>query len=258
MDFHPHIHFIIPAGGLSSDHTRWIHGRADYFLPVKVLSRVYRGKLLDLLYRSHHRGELQLDGPLRKARSPRGFKRLLASTKASDWVVYTKPPFGGPNQVIRYLARYTHRVAITNNRILACDNDYVTFSYKDYVDGSKRKRLTLSAMEFLRRFSMHILPRQFTRIRHFGFLANAGRRARIQLCQRLTASLIEGPSEQASAESALSNAPENDQLPSTRFELPSDFRCPCCGTAPLTVRAITTRRFVVPSLLRQPTAWNTS
>ena len=186
---HPHVHCVVPAGGLSPDHQRWIRPKyAGFFLPVRVLSRVFRGKFVEALRRAYDRDELDLAGvtePLRDADQWHAFVDALFQT---DWVVYAKPAFGGASAVLRYLGRYTHRVAISNHRLLAFDGNQVTFQWKDYAHGDQRRTMTLSAMEFLRRFVQHILPRSFVRIRQSGFLANTCRTARIALVRTLLAS----------------------------------------------------------------------
>ena len=182
---HPHVHCVIPAGGLSADHRRWVHPRYPFFLPVKVLSRVFRGKFVAGLKRAFQQGELCLPGGLKPLAQDKTFRAFLRSLFRQDWVVYAKPPFGGPEHVLQYLARYTHRVAISNHRIVDFADGKVTFLWKDYAHGSKRRRMTLTAEEFLRRFLLHTLPRGFIRIRFFGFLANRRRAALLPLCQQL-------------------------------------------------------------------------
>ncbi len=182
---HPHIHCVIPAGGLSPDHRRWVRPRYPFFLPVRVLSRVFRGKFLAGLKRLHRRKKLQCAGPSAQLADPRQFAKLLRSLHRHDWVVYAKPAFGGPMQVLRYLGRYTHRVAISNHRLLAFDRECVTFRGKDYAHGGKQGQMTLTATEFLRRFFLHVPPKGFVRIRHFGFLANRFRASRLTLGRQL-------------------------------------------------------------------------
>jgi hypothetical protein len=183
---HPHVHCVVPAGGLSPDHQRWIHPPyAGFFLPVKVLSRVFRGKFVQALRRAHDQGELDLAGGSEHLLAPEAWRTFVDALFETDWVVYSKPAFGGAHAVLRYLGRYTHRVAISNHRLLAFDGELVTFSYKDYARGEQRRTMTLSAMEFLRRFVQHILPRGFVRIRQFGYLASTCRTARLALARRL-------------------------------------------------------------------------
>jgi len=184
---HPHIHCVVPAGGLAPDHRRWVRPRYPFFLPVRVLSRVFRGKFLAGLKRLHRRKELQCAGPAAALADRQQFTKLIRRLHRHDWVVYAKPAFGGPMQVLRYLGRYTHRVAISNHRLLAFDQERVTFRWKDYTRGGKQGEMTLSATEFLRRFFLHVLPRAFVRIRHFGFLANRFRASRLALGRQLLA-----------------------------------------------------------------------
>jgi len=184
---HPHIHCVIPAGGLSLDHLRWVRPRYAFFLPVKVLSRVFRGKFLAGLKRLHRSKKLQCAGPAAAFADPRQFTELLRRLHRHDWVVYAKPAFGGPMQVLRYLGRYTHRVAISNHRLLAFDQERVTFRWKDYARSGKQRQMTLTETEFLRRFFLHVLPKGFVRIRHFGFLANRFRASHLLLSRRLLA-----------------------------------------------------------------------
>jgi hypothetical protein len=168
---HPHVHCVIPAGGLSPDHSCWIHLKHDFFLPVKVLSRVFRGKFVAGLKRLFRRKKLSLHGNLKHLSRPSRFRAFLRQLFRQDWVVYAKPPFGGPEYVLQYLARYTHRVAISNPRLVSLADGKVTFRWKDYAHGKKKSKMTLTADEFLRRFLLHVLPRGFVRIRHFGFLS---------------------------------------------------------------------------------------
>ena len=185
---HPHVHCVVPAGGLSPDHQRWIHPKcAGFFLPVKVLSRVFRGKFVEALRRAYLREQLDLSGASEHLRDQTQWHAFVDALFETDWVVYAKPAFGGASAVLRYLGRYTHRVAISNHRLLAFDGDHVTFAYKDYAHGDARRTMTLTAMEFLRRFVQHILPRGFVRIRQSGFLANTCRTARVALARTVLA-----------------------------------------------------------------------
>lgn len=220
---HPHIHCAIPAGGLSLDHRRWIRSREQFFLPVKVLSRVFRGKFLaglKCLYRSK---KLHCAGPSGTLADPQQFAQLLRRLHRQDWVVYAKPAFGGPMQVLRYLGRYTHRVAISNHRLLAFDGEHVTFRWKNYAHGGKQGQMKLRTCEFLRRFFLHVLPKAFVRIRHFGFLANRFRAARVSLCRQLLAPL----SGTAATETTAALC-EN-----------SLWHCPTCGAAMITLQRFT-------------------
>jgi hypothetical protein len=178
MTHHPHAHCLVPGGALAPD-GRWIACRPKFFLPVRVLSRLYRRLFLERLQVAFNNNELVLCGKLARFLEPAAFTRHLTALRAVDWVVYAKRPFGGPEQVLHYLGRYTHRVAIANSRLLACENGGVRFRWKDYRDNNKPKVMTLDANEFIRRFLLHVLPRGFRRIRHFGFLANACRAAKL-------------------------------------------------------------------------------
>jgi hypothetical protein len=183
---HPHVHCVVPAGGFSLDYQRWVHPKyAGFFLPVKVLSRVFRGKFVEGLRRAYARGELDLSGATAVLREPAHWHTFVDGLFHTDWVVYAKPAFGGPAAVLRYLGRYTHRVAISNHRLIAFDGERITFQWKDYARDGQRRTMTLTAMEFLRRFVQHVLPRGFVRIRQFGFLANHCRAARLTLARRL-------------------------------------------------------------------------
>ena len=192
---HPHIHCVIPAGGISPDQNKWTSPRYRFFLPVKVLSRVFRGKFIAGLKRLHRKKNLQYVGPASSLDDPKEFSKLIRQLHRQDWIVYAKPAFGGPTQVLRYLGRYTHRVAISNHRLLAFDGERVTFRWKDYAHGSKIRKMTLDAAEFLRRFMLHVLPKGFVRIRSFGFLSNPFRSAKLKLCRQLipTATFVSEP-----------------------------------------------------------------
>jgi predicted RNA-binding Zn-ribbon protein involved in translation (DUF1610 family) len=216
---HPHVHCAIPAGGLSPDHTGWIRPLYPFFLPVKVLSRVFRGKFLAGLKRLHRRQQLRCTGPAAALADPTQFRRFLRQLHRQDWVVYAKPAFGGPTKVLRYLGRYTHRIAISNHRLLAFDGERVTFRWKDYAHGGKQRAMTLLGTEFLRRFFLHVLPKGFVRIRYFGFLANRFRAHCLPLCQQLLA---------------------NDRPPpSTSSETTSNWHCPNCGAPMLVIHRLT-------------------
>jgi hypothetical protein len=182
---HPHVHCAIPAGGLSADHTRWVRPKHPFFLPVKALSRLFRGKFVDGLKRAFRGNRLQFPPANAAFTQSRHFLQFLRTLFREDWVVYAKPAFGRASQVLRYLGRYTHRVAISNHRLLAFDGERVTFRWKDYVHGNKQRKMTIAATEFLRRLMQHVLPRGFVRIRQFGFLANSCRTARLRLARQL-------------------------------------------------------------------------
>jgi hypothetical protein len=180
---HPHLHCLIPAGGLSLDRSCWVRCRRRFFLPVKVLGSLFRGKFLAFLAAAYRKGKLHLLGSLTHLRDPAEFDRFLVRLRSLHWVVYAKPPFGGPEHVIQYLARYTHRVAISNGRLLEMQYGQVTFRWRDSADGNRQKRMTLDAIEFIRLFLLHVLPSGFVKIRHFGFLANRNRRQTLSLCR---------------------------------------------------------------------------
>jgi hypothetical protein len=181
LTLHPHIHCVIPGGGLSLE-GKWIACRKGFFLPVRILSRVFRGKFIDLLKRAWVAGKLHV-----VENDSAAVARLIDASVKHDWVVYAKPPFGGPEQVLKYLARYTHRIAISNRRLVSIDDDGVTFRWKDYRHHDRPRTLTLDGAEFLRRFLMHAVPRGFMRIRHFGLLANRVRARNLAICRRLIA-----------------------------------------------------------------------
>ena len=182
---HPHLHCVVPAGGIAPDGSRWIACHKTFFLPVRVLSRVFRGKFIALLKRAHEQGQLVFSGSLWRLADQAQFEAFLTQAVRQDWVVYAKPPFGGPRQVLKYLARYTHRVAIANSRIAAFDGRSVAFRWKDYANSGQQKTMILEASEFVRRFLMHVLPRGFTRIRYFGFLANRHRGPKLATIRQL-------------------------------------------------------------------------
>jgi len=212
LQHHPHVHCVVPAGGLSPDHQHWVHPRYAFFLPVKVLGRVFRGKFTAGLKRAFHQGELQFSGRLKGLEEKKAFHTFLRPLFRKDWVVYAKRPFGGPEHVLHYLARYTHRVAISNHRIVNVADGKVTFRWKDYAHKSKQRLMTVTGEEFLRRFLLHTLPRGFVRIRFYGFLANRRRGALLPLCrERLKAAPL---------------------LPSTSSPAPPcAWHCPHCGGA---------------------------
>ncbi len=195
LQHHPHVHYIVPAGGLAPDGSRWIDSSCRFFLPVKALSRVFRGKFVAGLKTAFHEGTLQFHGSFRSLADPRTFSSWLRNLSRNHWVVYAKPPFGGAEYVLNYLARYTHRVAISNHRLVAFENHRVSFRWRDYAHGGKKKVMTVSAHEFLRRFLLHVLPKGLVRIRHFGLCANRRRSAALQRCRALldTATSVDPP-----------------------------------------------------------------
>jgi hypothetical protein len=184
---HPHVHCVVPGGGISPDQTRWIHSRPNFLVPVPVLKIVFRAKVRDGLKRLFHAGKLVFAGELTPLSERTSFLAFLEPLCRKEWVVYAKAPFRGPAHLLQYLARYTHRVAISNHRLIAFDGASVTFRWKDYAHGNKKRKMTISAYEFLRRFLLHTLPRGFVRIRFFGFMAGPRRSHNLQLARRFLA-----------------------------------------------------------------------
>jgi hypothetical protein len=216
LQHHPHVHYIVPAGGLARDDSRWIDSSRRFFLPVEALSQVFSGKFSEELRELFRQGRLQFHGSLQHLASPVSFGYFLRQLCRKDWVVYAKPPFGGAEQVLNYLARYTHRVAISNHRLVALEHDRVSFRWRDYAHGSKQKVMTVSTHEFLRRFLVHVLPDGLVRIRHFGLFSNRRRSAALQRCRALLgmAACVDPP-----------------QSPS--------LRCPACSGIMLVVERLT-------------------
>lgn len=188
LQLHPHLHCVVPGGGLSLDYDRWLACRPGFFLPVRVLSRLFRRLFLDALQKAFDHGKLQFFSELEPLRQPQAFTKYLKPLRESEWVVYAKPPFGGPEQVLGYLARYTNRVAISNQRLVSLENDQISFQWKDYKHRNRIRVMTLEAREFIRRFLLHALPPHFQRIRYYGFLANTRRREKLALCRKLLSS----------------------------------------------------------------------
>jgi putative transposase/transposase-like zinc-binding protein len=182
---HPHVHGVVPAGGLSADASRWVSCPPRFFLPVDVLSAVFRGKFLSLLEPAYAQGQVACHGQLTRLGDPRAFRVLLAETTQTAWVVYAKPPFGGSERVLQYLARYTHRVAISNHRLVEMKDGQVSFRWKDYAHGQVEKVMTLEAFEFIRRFLLHVVPTGLVRVRHYGLLANRHRQQKLTRCRQL-------------------------------------------------------------------------
>ena len=206
---HPHIHCVVAGGGLSFDHARWLSSRSSFFLPVKVLSRIFRGKFVVGLRRAFRDHQLVFYGECRPLAVEKNFVAFVRTLFQQDWIVYAKPPFGGAEHVLHYLARYTHRVAISNHRLFSVSDSAVSFRWKDYAHGSKPRTMTLSPQEFLRRFLQHVLPRGFPRIRYFGWLANRRRKNLLPLCRLL-----------------LNQQPPATDVPSSNR--PASWQCPLC------------------------------
>jgi hypothetical protein len=184
LNSHIHLHCVIPGGVLSGENSRWIHARDNFLFSVKALSRVFRGKFLDFLNQAFNDGLLIFPGKAAVFETKQGFKTLANQLWKKEWVVYSKEPFGGPEKVLDYLGRYTHRVAISNHRIVSVKNASVTFSYRDRSDNNKVKHLAVKAEEFIRRFLLHVLPKSYVRIRHFGFMANKCKKKNLACCRQ--------------------------------------------------------------------------
>ncbi|MGB6686432.1 MAG: IS91 family transposase [Terracidiphilus sp.] len=216
LELHPHVHYIVPAGGLALDGSRWIDSSRRFFLPVHALSRVFRGKFVAGLKQLFAQNKLEFHGSQLHLAAPDCFRNFLRQRFRLDWVVYAKPPFGGAEHVLNYLARYTHRVAISNHRLVAFENGSVSFRWRDYAHGGKNKIMTVSAHEFLRRFLLHVLPGGLVRIRHFGLFANRRRSAALERCRALldVAARIDPPE-------------------------PPSQRCPACSGIMLVVERLT-------------------
>jgi Putative transposase/Transposase zinc-binding domain len=221
LSLHPHVHCVIPAGGLSLDHTHWVRSQKGFFLPLRVLSRVFRGKFVAGLKQAFQSGQLQFHGQLAPLAQPKTFAAWLRPLFRKDWVVYAKPPFGGPEYVLQYLGRYTHRVAISNHRLVWFAEGKVTFRWRDSAHNNEQKLMTVSLDEFLRRFLLHLLPKGFVRIRNFGFLANRRRATLLPRCFQLL-----GAPPDAKADQDVSSS--NDL-----------WRCPKCGGPMVVVERFT-------------------
>jgi hypothetical protein len=214
LSLHPHVHCVVPAGGLSLDHTHWVHSRKNYFLPKEVLREVFRGKFVDALEQAFRDGRLNLQGDLALLAQPKIFAAWLRPLFRQDWVVYLKRPFGGPEYVLQYLGRYTHRVAISNHRLVSFADGQVTFRWRDSAHNNEQRLMALSLDKFLRRFLLHILPQGFVRIRNFGFLANRRRATLLPLCFQLL-----GSEQQPQAEQNVSSTKDSSDL----------WHCPKCA-----------------------------
>jgi hypothetical protein len=217
LNHHPHLHCVVPGGGIALDQRRWISCRQQFLFPVKVLSRLFRAKFVAYLKTAFRDGKLGFHGQLKSLSERRNFVEWLSPVAGTEWVVYAKPPFGGPRQVLKYLARYTHRVAISNQRLISLEDDRVTFRWKNYARGNQPATMTLQAVEFVRRFLLHVLPRGFVKVRHFGLLANRGRRRNLALCRKLL----------VASSSARDFHPAHDRL-ADQMETDQRDRCPRC------------------------------
>jgi putative transposase/transposase-like zinc-binding protein len=225
LQLHPHVHCVVPGGGLSPDSSRWIGCSPDFLLPVRVLSRVFRGKFLAGLRRAFAQGQLRFASAGADWAGAESLESLLSQAAQTDWVVYAKPPFGGPEQVLKYLARYTHRVALSNSRLLGFEQGQVSFGWKDYAHNGCQRTMTLSAIELVRRFLMHVLPAGFVRIRHYGLLSHRNRREQVALCRKLL----------EPSRSSGSDVPELVPRPDGVSAVTATKVCPVCGAGRMIV-----------------------
>ena len=225
LHHHPHAHCVVPGGGLSLDGQRWVRCRRTFFLPVKVLARLYRRLFLKQLAAAFAAGQITLTGELASLGADGAFVAALAAWRRIDWVVYAKPPFGGPKQVLNYLGRYTHRVAIANSRIVALDDDTVSFRWRDYRAQGQTKIMRVTAIDFIRRFLQHTLPDGFQRIRHYGLLANARRVEKLALCRRLLAACTPEPATPTDPAPVDTESRRLKDAPTSSVP----HLCPCCG-----------------------------
>src|SRR5882762_10340289 len=237
LRLHPHVHCVIPAGGLSLDHSHWVKSRDRFFLSIKLLRRVFRGKFVAALQQAFREGQLVFHGDLTLLAQPKIFAAWLRPLFRKDWVVYAKPPFGGPQYVLQYLGRYTHSVAISNHRLVSLIEEQVTFRWRDSAHHNEQKLLTLSLDEFLRRFLLHLLPKGFMRIRNFGFLANRRRATTLPLCFQL-----------------LGSAPQTEQGTSAAKDTTPLWLCPKCGGPMRVIERLTAAQIQ----LRSPPAFGTA
>ncbi len=236
LEHHPHVHCVAAAGGLSLDHTSWVHPRHRFFLPERALGLVFRGKIREALEDAFAQGKLRFHGQLQNLSDPKAFHSFVRQLFRHDWVVDCRPPFGGPEHVLRYLGRYTHRVAISNHRLVSFADGKVTFLWRDRAHGNRQLPMTLTANEFLRRFLLHMLPKRFVRIRNFGFLANRKRATLLPLCFRLLGSVVQATDNQ-------------DQAADDCVERQST--CPACGGPMIMIMLLTPADV----LLRSPPAF---
>jgi Putative transposase/Transposase zinc-binding domain len=223
---HPHVHFVVPGGGIAPDGESWIACRPGFFLPVRVLSRMFRGLFLHYLENAFAAGKLKFFNSYRHLHEPAAFRRYLTPAHGTEWVIYAKRPFAGPAQVLDYVGRYTHRVAISSNRLVSMDNGKVSFRWKDYRDGDHQKTMTLDGGEFIRRFLIHVLPDGFHRIRYYGFLANCHRERKLALCRDLLGMAQIKPT-------ATPPADYRDRFEALTGR--SLRECPCCHTGTMVV-----------------------
>jgi hypothetical protein len=233
LQHHPHVHCVVPMGGVAPDRSRWIHARPRFFLPIPVLRTVFRGKLVAGLRAAQRDGRLDFPGTLAPLKPDAAFRSFVRSLYRQAWVVYAKPPFGSPSHVLHYLARYTHRVAISNHRLVDVTDDTVSFRWKDYRHGSQIRTLTLDVDEFLRRFLLHVLPKRFVRIRYFGLLAPRCRTDDLATCRTV---LAVAP-------------PPPVTAPSVGSTLTRSWPCPRCGGPMRIIERLTARQLFLEELL---------
>jgi hypothetical protein len=231
LTLHPHVHCVVTGGGLSLDGSRWVAGRDDFFLPVRVLSRVFRGKFLSGLRAAFRRGRLRFPGEGAPPDRSDRFNALLSEVVRTEWVVYAKPPWGGPATVLKYLARYTHKAAISNHRLVDLADGRVSFRWKDYAHGGRPGILTLDSVEFVRRFLKHVLPSGFVRVRHYGLLANRHRQEKLARCRELLGMAVTPPADTAPS------APDPVLATATETTVTPTRVCPRCGAGRMVVVA---------------------
>jgi len=231
LALHPHVHCVVTGGGLSLDESRWIAGRDDFFLPVRILSRVFRGKFLSGLRAAFRRGRLRFPGELAPLDRSDRFNALLSEVVRTEWVVYAKPPWGGPATVLKYLARYTHKAAISDHRLVDLADGRVSFRWKDYAHGGRQGTMTLDAVEFVRRFLRHVLPSGFVRVRHYGLLANRHRREKLARCRELLGMAVTPQADTAPTD------PDPVTPPGHEVAVTPTRVCPRCGAGRMVVVA---------------------
>jgi len=247
LHHHPHIHCLVPAGGLALDGTAWVPCPKRFFLPVRVLSRFFRRTFLTALRQAAAQEDFSMQGQCQRWASPPAWHQFLTTMQRTEWVVYAKPPLAGPQQVLRYLARYTHRVAITNRRLLACEHGQVTFRWKDYQRGNRQRTMTLDAVEFLRRFLLHVLPRGFKRMRHYGFFANGVRAVKVPLCRRVLGQTPLCPTD----------SPANPETTASGLR-PLPEVCPACHVGQMQVQETWFPQRTARDVSRPMVVWDTS
>jgi hypothetical protein len=249
LHHHPHIHCLVPAGGLALDGTAWLPCPKRFFLPVRVLSHLFRRLFLTALRQAAVQERLSMQGQCQRWQAPTAWHQFLTTLQQLEWVVYAKPPLAGPQRVLRYLARYTHRVAITNRRLLTCEEGQVTFRWKDYQRGNRQRIMTLDAVEFIRRFLLHVLPRGFQRMRHYGFCANGRRKVMLPRCREL---LGQAPV------LAPGTRPAMDAMATTSTPPPRSAACPVCRVGRMQVQETWYAQHTVRDLAHPVLVWDTS